>query len=49
MLEFLGEERAAATVYQAVDESLGEREFLSPDLGGRASTEEVVVDVLRRL
>ncbi|KAH0538257.1 homoisocitrate dehydrogenase [Glutinoglossum americanum] len=49
MLEFLGEEHAAAMVYQAVDESLGEREFLSPDLGGKASTEEVIVDVLRRL
>jgi homoisocitrate dehydrogenase len=49
MLEFLGEGRAAATVYQAIDESLGEGEFLSPDLGGEASTEQVVMDVLRRL
>jgi homoisocitrate dehydrogenase len=49
MLEFLGEEHAAAIVYHAIDESLKEREYLSPDLGGKASTEEVVVDVLKRL
>lgn len=49
MLEFLGEEHAAEKVYQVVDESLRERNCLSPDLGGKASTEEVVEDVLRRL
>lgn len=49
MLEFLGEEHAAEKVYRVVDESLGERICLSPDLGGRASTGEVVEDVLRRL
>jgi homoisocitrate dehydrogenase len=49
MLEFLGEEHAAEKVYRVVDENLGERKFLSPDLGGKASTEEVLEDVLRRL
>jgi homoisocitrate dehydrogenase len=49
MLEFLGEEHAAEKVYRIVDESLGEGKFLSPDLGGKASTEEVIEDVLRRL
>lgn len=49
MLEFLGEELAAEKVYRVVDESLRERICLSPDLGGRASTGEVVEDVLRRL
>jgi len=49
MLEFLGEECAAARIYRIVDESLGERRALSPDLGGKASTEEVVGDVLKRL
>lgn len=49
MLEFLGEECAAARIYRVVDESLGERRALSPDLGGKAGTEEVVEDVLKRL
>jgi homoisocitrate dehydrogenase len=49
MLEFLGEDHAAEKVYRVVDESLGEGKFLSPDLGGKASTEEVIEDVLRRL
>jgi homoisocitrate dehydrogenase len=49
MLEFKGEEEAAAKIYKAVDESLGEGKFLSPDLGGKASTEEVLMDVIKRL
>ncbi|EEH04111.1 isocitrate dehydrogenase [Histoplasma capsulatum var. duboisii H88] len=49
MLEFLGEEKAAASIYKAVDANLDEGKFLSPDLGGKAKTEEVVADVLRRL
>lgn len=49
MLEFLGEEHAAEKVYRVVDENLGEGKALSPDLGGKASTEEVIEDVLRRL
>ncbi|EEQ85477.1 homoisocitrate dehydrogenase [Blastomyces dermatitidis] len=49
MLEFLGEEKAAAIIYKAVDANLDEGKFLSPDLGGKAKTDEVVADVLRRL
>lgn len=49
MLEFLGEEAAAAKIYTAVDANLDEGKFLSPDLGGKASTEEVLNDVLKRL
>lgn len=49
MLEFLGEEHAAEKVYRVVDENLRERKVLSPDLGGQASTEEVLQDVLKRL
>lgn len=49
MLEFLDLPEAAAAVYRAVDESLGEGKYVSPDLGGSASTEEVLMDVVKRL
>ncbi|KAI1818275.1 Isocitrate/isopropylmalate dehydrogenase [Poronia punctata] len=49
MLEFLGEEDAAAKIYAAVDANLEEGRLLSPDLGGKATTEEVVGDILRRI
>lgn len=49
MLEFLGEESAAAKIYAAVDANLDEGKFLSPDLGGKASTTEILEDVLKRL
>jgi homoisocitrate dehydrogenase len=49
MLEFKGEEEAAAKIYKAVDESLEEGKYLSPDLGGKASTEEVLQDIIKRL
>lgn len=49
MLEFLGQEEAAAMIYKAVDANLAEAKVLSPDLGGRAKTEEVVEDILKRL
>jgi homoisocitrate dehydrogenase len=49
MLEFLGEEKAAAVIYAAVDANLTEGKYLSPDLGGTAKTSEVVADILRRL
>jgi homoisocitrate dehydrogenase len=49
MLEFRGEEEAAARIYKAVDESLADGKFLSPDLGGKAGTEEVLMDVIQRL
>ncbi|KAI1821125.1 Isocitrate/isopropylmalate dehydrogenase [Xylaria intraflava] len=49
MLEFLGEEVAAARIYAAVDANLEEGRLLSPDLGGTATTEEVVGDILKKL
>lgn len=49
MLEFQGEERAAAKIYEAVDANLEEGKLLTPDMGGKATTEEVIEDVCRRL
>lgn len=49
MLEFLGQEEAAAKIYAAVDGNLAEGKLLSPDMGGKAKTDEVVEDVLKRL
>ncbi|KAL4973892.1 hypothetical protein BDW66DRAFT_96721 [Aspergillus desertorum] len=49
MLEFLGEEQAAAKIYAAVDGNLDEGKYLSPDMGGKATTIEVLNDVLKRL
>ena len=49
MLEFLGEEVAAAKIYAAVDGNLDEGRLLTPDMGGKAGTEEVVQDILQRL
>ncbi|KAK3335968.1 hypothetical protein B0T19DRAFT_24635 [Cercophora scortea] len=49
MLEFLNEEKAAALIYAAVDANLEEGKLLSPDLGGKAKTSEVIEDILRRL
>lgn len=49
MLEFLGEEETAAKIEKAVAANLDEARLLSPDMGGKASTKEVVDDVLRRL
>lgn len=49
MLEFQGEEQAAAKIYAAVDANLEEGHLLSPDLGGTAKTEEVLMDIIKRL
>ncbi len=49
MLEFLNQPEAADVIYNAVDEGLREGRFISPDLGGRATTEEVTDDIVRRL
>ncbi|KAF8848688.1 Isocitrate/isopropylmalate dehydrogenase [Acephala macrosclerotiorum] len=49
MLEFMDEEAAAAKIYAAVDGNLEEGKLLSPDLGGSATTTEVLEDILRRL
>ena len=49
MLEFLGHEEAAAKVYAAVDANLDEGNLLTPDMGGKAGTLEVIEDVMRRI
>ncbi|EXJ78984.1 homoisocitrate dehydrogenase [Capronia epimyces CBS 606.96] len=49
MLEFLDLPDAANVIYNAVDKNLEEGRFVSPDLGGTASTEDVVNDILKRL
>ena len=49
MLEFLGEEEAAAKIYVAVDRNLDEAKLLTPDMGGKAKTKEVVDDILKNL
>ncbi|KAJ5774210.1 Isocitrate and isopropylmalate dehydrogenases family [Penicillium paradoxum] len=49
MLEFLGEENAAAKIYAAVDGNLDAGQFLTPDMGGKATTQQVLDDVLKRL
>ncbi|PNY24888.1 Homoisocitrate dehydrogenase [Tolypocladium capitatum] len=49
MLEFLDEAAAAAKIYAAVDANLEDGKLLSPDLGGFATTDQVVEDILRKL
>ena len=49
MLEFLGHNEAAQDIYKAVDANLREGSIKTPDLGGKASTQQVVDDVLSRL
>lgn len=50
MLDFLGEQAAAAKVYEAVDACLDEDPQLrTPDLGGTGLTEDLVKGVLRRI
>lgn len=49
MLDFLNEEKAAAAIYKAVDANLEDGKIMTPDMGGKSSTEDVIQDVLRRL
>ncbi|KAJ4983393.1 homoisocitrate dehydrogenase [Stagonosporopsis vannaccii] len=49
MLEFMGEEKAAAAIYAAVDANLEEAKLLSPDLGGNAKTNDIIDDICKRL
>ena len=49
MLEFLEEPTAAAKIYSAVDANLEDGNLLTPDMGGSASTENVIQDILKRL
>lgn len=48
MLEFMDLEEAAAKIYAAVDATLAAG-IVTPDLGGKYSTTEVLEDVLKRL
>ncbi len=47
MLEHLGETEAARAVERSVTEALASRESLTPDLGGRSTTEEVGSTIVR--
>lgn len=49
MLEFLDLPDAAELIYKAVDAALGDGKVITPDLGGKAKTNEVVEDIIRRL
>jgi tartrate dehydrogenase/decarboxylase/D-malate dehydrogenase len=49
MLEFLGESQAASLVEKAVLDVLAEHRVVTPDLGGRATTEEVGDAVVARI
>ncbi|PHH68805.1 hypothetical protein CDD83_5968 [Cordyceps sp. RAO-2017] len=49
MLEFLNESTAANKIYTAIDANLEEGRLLCPDLGGTATTSEVIEDILKRL
>lgn len=47
MLDYLGEEEAAALLYQAVKKNLSEKMVRTIDLGGRSKTNEVGDDIVR--
>lgn len=49
MLEFLGYSRAALRINKAVDANVIEDKITTPDLGGNATTSQVVDDILKRL
>jgi tartrate dehydrogenase/decarboxylase/D-malate dehydrogenase len=49
MLDFLGEAEGARRLEQAVLDVLGDRQDLTPDLGGRGTTASVTAAVLERL
>lgn len=49
LLEYIGETQIAANIRQAVDQVLAEKQHLTPDLGGSASTEEYRDAVIAKL
>lgn len=49
LLEYIGETKIAANIRQAVDQVLAEKQHLTPDLGGSASTEEYRDAVIAKL
>ncbi|GAV56036.1 hypothetical protein ZYGR_0AZ02080 [Zygosaccharomyces rouxii] len=48
MLEFLGHPQPAQDIYKAVDSNLIEGVVNTPDLGGKATTQQVVDDILSK-
>ena len=48
MLEFMGYVEPAARIYDAVDETIRQGQ-VTPDLGGKLSTDEVTEKILERL
>ena len=49
LLEHIGENAVAAKIRKAVDEVLAEKQHLTPDLGGSATTEEYSDAVIAHL
>ena len=49
MLDYFGEERWGARVLEVMEEMLVEKDVLTPDLGGTASTAEVGARVIEKL
>ena len=49
LLEYIGETAIAANIRQAVDRVLAEKQYLTPDLGGSASTEAYRDAVIAKL
>lgn len=49
MLEYMGYSEPALKIYDAVDEVLRREQTLTPDMGGKATTDEVVEAVLKQL
>ena len=41
MLDHLGQDKAAAAIVRAIEEVLKESDVKTPDLGGKASTEDM--------
>ncbi|KAA1132730.1 homoisocitrate dehydrogenase [Puccinia graminis f. sp. tritici] len=49
MLEYLGFTQPAATIYNAVNHLLLHAKTLTPDLGGKSSTDEVTDAIIKQL
>ncbi|MBI4552662.1 MAG: tartrate dehydrogenase, partial [Candidatus Latescibacteria bacterium] len=49
MVEFLGEQDAAAAIRRAVTDNLRDGTVRTPDLGGRSTTSQVGDDIARRV
>ncbi|KAK9453472.1 hypothetical protein V1511DRAFT_504840 [Dipodascopsis uninucleata] len=48
MLEFMGYAEPARRIYTAVDTHMAEKKFSTPDLGGNATTTDVINDIIKR-